>query len=117
MERTCIVAIRKIVPKTIRTNGPARERRRGGGGTIGGTPGVITGLDIFHLARRRWLRTLHCSLHCRRRRGARRKARRSRRRSTNVSCIGRIPLHQLDVYNHQKNGGPSSAKAHARNAV
>jgi len=58
-----MVAIRKTVPSTIRTKGPARERRRGGGGTTGGTLGVMSELDMVHLARRgrllrvgRWLR-------------------------------------------------------------
>ena len=50
-----MVPSRKMTPTTIRTNGPANDRwRRGGKGAMGG--GVMTGLDIFHLARRSLLR-------------------------------------------------------------
>jgi len=63
-ETTRMVPSRQTMPNTIRTNGPANERRgrSGGIGGMGGTglnPEVGVGLDvpeldIVHLARRGW---------------------------------------------------------------
>src|SRR6202035_2390720 len=124
MDNTRMVAIRNTVPSTIRTNGPERDRRGRGGGAMGGTPGVITGLgmpwlDMVHLARR------GCLIRVRRRlRGSdirwntrRSRGRRAWRQGTNVSAGGSIALHQLDDSNHQQNCGPCSAEAHAGDAV
>src|ERR1035437_5893651 len=109
-----MVPSRQTVPSTIRTKGPARERRgRGGRGGTGENPGVVTGLDIFHLARRGWLRALHC----RRRRDIGWKARCSRRQGSEVSVRRSIALDQLDHSDHQQNGGPGSAKVHSRNVA
>src|ERR1700691_2193781 len=122
MDRTRMVAIRKTVPSTIRTKGPARDRcRRGGGGITGGTPGVMTGLDMVHLARRgRLIRILRCWRRDRRwnRRHSIRwnTGRRDRRPQANVSVVGGIALHQLDYSNHQQYGGPRSAKSQAGDA-
>jgi len=76
-DRMCIVPSRQTVPNTISTKGPASDRgRRGGRGGIGENAGVVTGLDIFHLARRGWFCALHGrTLHCRRRRSIWRNAR------------------------------------------
>src|SRR5579864_9419948 len=120
MDKTCMVAMRKTVPITIKTKGPESERRGlSGGGAAGGTPGVKTGLDMVHLARRG--RLLRIGRRRRRRDigwNARGNIRRSARgQASNMSAQRSIALHQLDDSYHQQNGGPGSAKAHARNAV
>src|SRR5579871_4198906 len=116
-----MVPSKKTMPRTIRTNGPANDRwRLGGRGAMGG--GVITGLDIFHLARRRLLgtrsRILRNAWHSgsRRHRG-RRKARRSRRYRSYVTCHRRVTLHQLHNADHQQDRGPGSAKPDVRCAI
>src|SRR3954468_15584809 len=99
----------------IRTKGPATERGRRGGGAIGG--GLITGLDIVHLARGRWLR-VGCT--CRR---WRRRWRAGgiysgiRWQWAHVSRRRRIALEKLHHANDKQNGRPRSVELDVRNAV
>src|SRR5271169_5095440 len=98
-----MVPRRNTTPSTIRTKGPASERRRcGGRGGSGENAGVVTGLgvtgfggnwlDIFHLARRGWLRALHRG----RWRSVGRKSRCPRRQGAIVPVGRSVALHQLD---------------------
>src|ERR1700719_1891393 len=104
MDSTRMVAMRKTVPITIRTKGPEKERRGlSGGGTAGGTPGVMTGLDMVHLARRGRLLWIRRRLRRRdiRWNGWRDIGRGARGQASDMSAQRSIALHQLNDSYHQ----------------
>src|SRR5579863_948247 len=124
-----MVPSRKTIPRMMRTIGPAKERCLGG---IGGTGtceycGVVTGLDIFHLARRggictwrRWrccARTGESPRHSRWWRSTRWIARSTGRQRADVTTVRSIALDEFHDSDDQQDRGPSLAEIHVRDIV
>src|SRR5690242_16273398 len=109
-EKTFKVVSSNTTPRTIRTKGPANERRRRGGATGGGA----TGLDIGHLGGWLMLTRIWGLWRWRRRRHVRRI---HRGLGFDVSGCRSIALQQLHAANHEQKQRPRAPDAKRTHTV